>query len=172
MPTAVQLLPAGSPRATLTFGAPVRTIPGARGPIAIFEAGQVVAYLLDHRRTRRLYVFRTVTATSSELVEIAGVHPGADLLILARHRATITRLSKVFGLLAITDRAVDSIPDDFWLRLAGVITRPRPFTRTTLAHILAQASPSPAPPRADPDHRGHDRPLHRLRAPHVEPHTE
>lgn len=136
--TAAQLLSGSEPTSRLLHGEPVEISQGVRGPIAIFPPGRLVAYLLERPRHVRLFLFRTCLDRATHLSEIPGVHPAVNLLLVARRRPTVKKVSKVFGLLTKHSGDIDELSDRFWLRVAGVISRRSPVSHATLAHLLAQ----------------------------------
>jgi len=172
MRTAVQLRTTAPTLAGIPFGSSDTTVLGARGPIAVFDPGRIVGYQVEHGRTQRLYVFRTAAGPGPDLSDVPGVHPAVNLLMLVRHRTAARRVGKVFAALSTTGHVPDAIPDAFWIRLAGLVTRRRPPSSAALEQLLARHAPGSGP-SSTPHHRHSDlRPLRGGDTPHVQLHAE
>ena len=58
--TAVQELSEPTLACRVAFGTPARSMAGARGTIALFSPGSMVAYLIENRGKFAFFVFRTL----------------------------------------------------------------------------------------------------------------
>jgi hypothetical protein len=144
MNTAVQLRPlagAGAPRCDLVLGLPREALLGSLGPIALFAAGELVAYRLRHCRKTRLSVFRTLDLDDPLAVAIPGVRPRVQLL-LELHSAGRVRLARgLFDRLAKEGVEAARLPDAFYLRI-GVALGGRLPARTLLHSLLHRSHPA------------------------------
>src|SRR4051812_5033285 len=91
--TAVWIRGEGDPTARLLCGAPMSTAAKPGGEIAFLPSGQVVAYLMQWRRTSALYVFRTGVRRGATVVP--GVGPPVHLM-MSSHKRTIARRARNF----------------------------------------------------------------------------
>jgi hypothetical protein len=136
--TAVQLREEPELLCRLVHGRTVSTTAGAQGPIALFSPGQLVAYLVETARSTRLYVFRTLAATTADAAAVPGVHPPVDLLLETRTRGATAKARNLFAFVSNNGYEVDSISDPFWLRVAGVLGGRRPGRAPRLPALLAR----------------------------------
>lgn len=136
--TAVQLLTSGPTTAQLLAGNALRIASGPRGDIAVFPPGRLVAYLIESQRRVRLYVLRTGPELSSDpdLVSVPGIYPEVPVLLVARTRTAVKKVSNLFAMLPTTVGDVELLSDRFWLRLAGVLCQRRALTRSVIAQLL------------------------------------
>ena len=124
MKTAVQLRTlAGDerPRAELLFGTPCDIREGTLGPVARFESGDVVAYLIRSRRRRRLFVFRTLDVDDPFAVAVPGVRPRVQLLMQLGTAGRIRLARSLFAYLLRTGRDPSALPDVFYVRVAAAL---------------------------------------------------
>ena len=123
MKTAVQLRPArrDQPFASLVHGSPVATAPGARGAIAFFLPGQLVAYRIRYRRRTCLFVFRTLDVDDRLAASLPGVRPRVQLLIAVRTEARARLLRSLFEYLLKSGHDPKALPDAFYLRASVVL---------------------------------------------------
>jgi hypothetical protein len=145
MNTAVQVRhPAGDahPRAELLSGTPSAITSTARGPVALFGSGEIVAYLLRYRRRPRLFVFRTLTVDDRLAATIPGVRPRVQLLLQLHTPGRIRRARDLFAYLARTERGPSALADDFYVRLGAVLAGRLPSHK-----ILLSLLPPPRAPR-------------------------
>ncbi|MDP8998702.1 MAG: hypothetical protein M3O46_01175 [Myxococcota bacterium] len=130
MNTAVQLRPVAAidrPRCELLYGEPLEVLAGELGPIALFAAGEIVAYRLRSRRRARLFVFRTLTVDDPFAAGVPGVRPRVQLLLELRSAGRVRLARGLFSYLVKTGRNAAQLPDSFYLRvgvtLAGRLPR-------------------------------------------------
>ena len=146
MNTAVQVRPPSGdahPRAELLSGSPSAVLSTARGPVALFGSGEIVAYLLRYRRRPRLFVFRTLTVDDRLAASIPGVRPRVQLLLQLRTPGRIGRARDLFAYLARTERDPSALADDFYVRVGAVLAgRLRSHT------ILLSLLPPPRAPKS------------------------
>ncbi|MGA7120724.1 MAG: hypothetical protein WBY94_11530, partial [Polyangiaceae bacterium] len=122
--TAVQLRTlAGDerPRAELLFGTPCDLGEGTLGPVARFDSGEVVAYLIRSRRRRRLFVFRTLDADDAFAVAVPGVSPLVQLLMQLGTAGRIRLARNLFAYLLRTGRNPSALPDIFYVRVSAAL---------------------------------------------------
>jgi hypothetical protein len=151
MKTAVQLRPIAArdlPRCDLLWGAPVRTVAGELGPIALFGSGAIVAYRLRRLRRRRLYVFRTLHVDDRLAADVPGVRPRVQLLLSLNSASRVRLAQKLFSYLVNTRRDPSSIPDDFYLRVGVALGGRLPPRKIMLSllHPECRHEPSPSLP--------------------------
>jgi hypothetical protein len=147
MKTAVQLRTlAGDerPRAELLFGTPCDLSEGTLGPVARFESGEVVAYLIRSRRRRRLFVFRTLDVDDPFAVAVPGVRPRVQLLLELRTAGRIRIARSLFGYLVRTGRDPSALPDIFYVRVGAILGGRLP-PHKVLLHLLRAKSPVEQP---------------------------
>ncbi len=139
MKTAVQLLPIGAhdlPRSDLVSGEPREIVRGARGCVALFDPGEVVAYRIRQRRHTRLFVFRTVEVGEPLATEVPGVRPRVRLLVAVRTAARARLAERLFAYLVRTGHLPSRLSDGFYLRVGAVLSGRLP-PRKILASLLA-----------------------------------
>jgi hypothetical protein len=94
---------------------------GARDSVALFDPGEIVAYLIRLPPWQRLFVFRTLAAADPLASDVPGVRPAVALLVSVR---TNTRIRVVRDLLEEIERQ-DVLPsrlsDGFYLRLSCLL---------------------------------------------------
>ncbi|MGA7122037.1 MAG: hypothetical protein WBY94_18160 [Polyangiaceae bacterium] len=145
MKTAVQLRTlAGDerPRAELLFGTPCDISEGTLGPVARFDSGDVVAYLIRSRRRRRLFVFRTLEVDDAFAVAVPGVRPRVQLLLELRTAGRIRIARSLFGYLVRTGRDPSALPDVFYTRIGAMLGGRLPAQKI-LPSLLSVYSPKP-----------------------------
>jgi hypothetical protein len=125
MKTAVQIRPrvrdGDRPRTEIICGSPCAVATGALGPVALFESGEIVAYLLRRRRRLRLFVFRTLVVDDRAAATVPGVRPRVQLLLQLRTPGRIGRARDLFAYLARTERDPSALADDFYVRVGAVL---------------------------------------------------
>jgi hypothetical protein len=147
MKTAVQLRTlAGDerPRAELLFGTPCDLSEGTLGPVARFESGDVVAYLIRSRRRRRLFVFRTLEVDDAFAVAVPGVRPRVQLLMQLGTAGRIRLARSLFAYLLRTGRDPSALPDVFYVRVAAALGGRLPGHKI-LRLLLSSSLPTAAP---------------------------
>jgi len=145
MKTVVQLCPrAGDdrPRAELLFGAPCEVGEGRLGPVAGFESGEIVAYLIRSRRRCRLFVFRTLDVDDPWAVTVPGVRPRVQLLLELRTAGRIRLVGSLFAYLARTGRDPSALPDGFYARVGALLGGRLPGYKI-LPSLLSAYHPKP-----------------------------
>jgi hypothetical protein len=123
--TALQLRES-PPSGQLLFGRPTRTVPGNRGPIALFEPGAVFAYLFDASYRRSLYVVRAPRGLEPSLARVPGTHPRVVVLLELHSRTAIRKACRLVDLLRAGERDPSHLSDGSWARLAAVFAARRP----------------------------------------------
>jgi hypothetical protein len=125
MSTAVQLrLRTGDEaraRTELVVGMPCSLARSSLGPVALFEPGEIVAYLLHRRRRARVFVFRTLDVDDRLAATVPGVSPRVRLLLEVRTPARIRRARGLFEYLLRTGRDPSQLPDEFYVRVGAVL---------------------------------------------------
>ncbi len=146
MNTAVQLRPMTAidlPRCELVYGEPHEIHAGRLGPIALFAAGQLVAYRLGSRRRTRLFVFRALNVDDPLAVAVPGVRPRVQLLLELRSAGRVRLAQDLFAYLRRTGREPDRVPDAFFLR-TGLALSGRLARHKILPSLLGRFDP-PSP---------------------------
>jgi hypothetical protein len=161
MKTAVQLRTlAGEerPRAELLFGTPCDLGDGTLGPVARFDSGEVVAYLIRSRRRRRLFVFRTLDVDDAFAVSVPGVRPSVQLLMQLGTAGRIRLTRSLFAYLVRTGRNPSALPNTFYTRVGALLGGRLPAHKVLL-HLLRVEPPiaQPANRTARPVQEGADR---------------
>jgi len=121
----------------------------ARGSVALFGSGEIVACLLRFRRRPRLFVFRTLTVDDRLAASIPGVRPRVQLLLQLRTRGRIGRARDLFAYLARTERDPSALADDFYVR-AGIVLVGRLSQQISLGALLRLARQTDPSPTGDP----------------------
>lgn len=125
MRTAVQLrLRTGDeerPRTEVIGATPCSLATGTLGPVALFEPGQIVAYLLRRRRRARLFVFRTLDVDDRLAATVPGVFPRVRLLMALGTGGRVRRVRGLFEYLLRTGLDPSALPDDFYVRVGAVL---------------------------------------------------
>jgi hypothetical protein len=119
MKTAVQLrlrTDDDKPRSELLFGCPDAMAASALGPIAVFESGVIVAYVVRRNRRVRLFVFRTLEVDHRLAATVPGV-PRVRLLMEARSAGRIRRMRGLFAYLDRTSCPPSALADAFFVRV-------------------------------------------------------
>ena len=150
MKTAVQLRTlAGDerPRAEILFGTPCDLSEGTLGPVARFDSGEVVAYLIRSRRRGRLFVFRTLDVDDAMAVAVPGARPRVQLLMQLGTAGRIRLARGLFAYLLRTGRDPSALPDIFYVRVGAALGGRLPGHK-----ILRSLLPSP--PAVAPRPRG------------------
>jgi hypothetical protein len=148
MKTAVQLRhPQGPdrPRTRLFHGEHSSIVWVKLGPVVLFEPGELVAYELRFRRRSRLFVFRTLAVDDPLAATVPGVHPRVRLLFQVATPRRMQRARGLFAQLERTGRDASALPDDFYVRVGGVLAGrlPSPKALTSLLEDVC-AAPQPA----------------------------
>jgi hypothetical protein len=152
MNTAVQLRRAGEGlRSELLYGAPRRTVAGTLGPVALFAAGEIVAYRIRHRRRSRLFVFRTLEVDDRLAASLPGVHPRVHLLFEVHTAGRVRLVRGMFAVLLKNRHDPCGLPDGFYVRVGVALAGRLP--RHKILPSLLSFSLGPDPPAhgsADP----------------------
>jgi hypothetical protein len=132
-----------APRAKILHGSPERVVPFRRSEdIALIASGGLVAYLLEHAGTHRLFVFRTTVPWDCEGTDrVPGVWPGVRLLVSVQEPGAIDRVEGVFNYLARRNRRPDELSDIFWLRVSHVMGGTRTNQRLLPALLAKEKEP-------------------------------
>jgi hypothetical protein len=145
MNTAVQLRPIAAvdlPRCDLLHGSPREILPGDLGPVALFAAGEIVAYRLRSRRRTSLFVFRTLDVDDRLAAAVAGVRPHVHLL-LELHSAGRVRLTRaLFASLIRSNRDPSGLPDAFYVRVGVALAGRLPVQKILLSLLSQQPTPT------------------------------
>ena len=142
MNTAVQVRhPAGDahPRAELLSGTPSAVISTARGPVALFGPGELVAYRIRYRRRARVFVFRTLDVDDPLAASVPGVRPRVQLLLELGTRGRTRRVRGLFAYLAGHAHDPASLPDAFYVRMGFELAGRMP-AHEILVSLLKQSS--------------------------------
>ncbi|HEY4016046.1 MAG TPA: hypothetical protein VGM06_22075 [Polyangiaceae bacterium] len=123
MKTALQLRDGqgDAPRCELLWGEPLEVLGGPLGPILVFGAGAIVAYVLQSRRRRHLFVFRTLEVDDPLAASVPGVRPRVQLLLDLVSAGRVRLVRGLFAYLMKTGRAPSDLPDDFYVRISAVL---------------------------------------------------
>jgi hypothetical protein len=124
MKTSVQLRRNGSanlPRSDLLGGTPSAIVTGCLGPVALFDACQLVAYRIRYRRRTRLFVFRTLEVDDHLAARVPGVQPRVQLLLNLHTSGRGRLVCGLFAYLARMHRHPSSLPDAFYLRVGAAL---------------------------------------------------
>jgi len=123
----------------LVYGRPADVRTSARGEVALFSPGALVAYELSAaRRSARLFVFRTLFVEDRLAARVPGVHRRVQLLFTLRARVRIERLRQIFTRLDALGWPPEGLPDAFFIRL-GASFEGRLPRRPILASLLPRA---------------------------------
>jgi len=141
--TAVQLRQKGSLRCELVHGEPTKVVAGVLGPVAVFGAGQVVAYRIRSRRSTRLFVLRTLDVNDPLAASVPGVRPRVRLLVNVRTAGRARLAKKLFAYLLRTGREPSALADAFYWRVGAVLGGRLPPSKV-LTSLLSLASTAPA----------------------------
>jgi hypothetical protein len=117
------------------WGRPYAVDAGTLGPVAVFAAGEIVAYLLRARRGPRLFVFRTLAVDDRLAAALPGVRPRVRLLLQLRTPGRIGRARGLFAYLDRTGRDPSALADDFYVRV-GVALAGRLPAHAILVSLL------------------------------------
>ncbi len=106
-------------RCRLLYGKPAQTVPNRLGRVAIFHAGQIVAYLVEHGRAHTVFVFRTLDEDrfAGDGVKLLGVWPRVHLLIGDCRRESIDQMWRLFRELRRSGVDPSQLRDGFWARV-------------------------------------------------------
>jgi hypothetical protein len=124
MKTAVQLRQLsgdGQPKSDLICGVPSSVVTGTLGPVALFDADQIVAYRIRYRRRNRVFVFRTLQVDDRLAASVPGVKPHVQLLLQVHSSGRDRLIRELFAYLARTHREPSTMPDDFYVRVGAVL---------------------------------------------------
>jgi hypothetical protein len=142
MNTAVQLRPVAAadlPRCDLVHGRPHAILAGDLGPVALFAAGDIVAYRLRSRRRVRLYVLRTLEVADPLAASVPGVRPRVRLLVELSAAGRVRLAQRLFVHFTRTLLESSRLPDAFYVR-AGVAFAGRLPAHKNLAAFLPRSS--------------------------------
>ena len=114
----MQLRSAAAVRCELLCGEPASVASGTLGPIAVFEAHQIVAYLVRVGISRSLFVFRTLVVDERLSEFVPGVYPAVGLLVHVRSTGRVRALRRLLGHIARRGIAASRLSDDFFLRVS------------------------------------------------------
>ena len=146
MNTLVQLRPVrdDSPGCGLLHGNPLEIKRGSLGPVALFAAGEVVAYELRYRGRPHLYVFRTLEVDDPLAASVPGVRPRVRLLVELCSAGRIRLARSLFNYLLKSRREPSDLADAFYLRLGVALAGRLP------AHKILVSLLSPPPAQVEP----------------------
>jgi len=123
--TAVQLRSDGSQPGDLACelgcGKPHAVTAGARGPVALFEAGEIVAYLVRSRSGGVLFVFRTLSVDDPWAARVPGVHPRVRLLLHVRSATRMRAMKRLFAHLDRHALRPSDLSDGFYVRVSHAV---------------------------------------------------
>jgi hypothetical protein len=147
MNTAVQLRSAkddasAAPRCELLHGSPRAFAQGRSGPIAVFGAGELVAYLVRVRRRHQLFVFRTLEADDSLAARVPGVRPHVRLLLNVASAGRTRLVRSLFAYLVAERRDPSALSDAFWFRVSVALAGRLP-PHKLLVSLLSHDSVQP-----------------------------
>lgn len=128
----MQLRSEGAAQCTLGCGEPSAMVPGALGPIALFEADELVSYVIRSPAGRRLFVFRTLAVDDKWAASVPGVHPRVRLLVHARSAKRVWSMKRLFGYIAVRGIRPSDLSDGFYARVSHLLGG-----RTDAAHLRA-----------------------------------
>lgn len=134
--TAVQLREDAGLCCRILHGKPREIVPGRLGQIALFEPGQRVLYLVQEGRRQQAYWFQTNPENGGQ--RIAGVQPGADLLLTAATTGRVAKLRNVLVYLKKAGVGVDQLDDGFFVRLS-VLLEGQTLTLGQVKRIISHA---------------------------------
>lgn len=127
---------------TEVFGAaPCSVARGKLGPVALFESGEVVGYLLHRRRRARVFVFRTLDVDDRLAATVPGVSPRVRLLFEVRTPGRIRRARSLFEYFVRARHDPSELGDDFYVRVGAVLNGRLPAYKV-LRSLLASAGGS------------------------------
>jgi hypothetical protein len=143
--TAVQLRQAGDVlRSDLLYGTPRVMVTGALGPVALFFAGELVAYRIRHHRRTRLFVFRTLEVDDRLAARLPGVHPRVRLLVDVQTAARTRLVGRLLAYLVQSGCDPGGLPDGFYVRVGVALAGRLPKHKIVLS-LLSQSLPPAAP---------------------------
>ena len=147
MKTAVQLRLRSAdddegPHTELVYGSPCATAAGALGPVALFEPGAIVGYLVRRNRRGRLFVFRTLDVDDRLAATVPGVRPRVRLLLEVRSAGRIRRMRSLFAYLTRTDCPPSDLADAFYVRVGVALGGRLPRHKILLSLLPATPSSS------------------------------
>lgn len=133
MQTAVQLRQDSRIYGKVLYGNPSNTFQNEKGEVAIFAAGQIVAYFIAWgERRRHLYLFQCGYGEES----VPGVYPSVRILVDAATRTRVSRLRNVLEWLQRNDYKIEALPEGFYARLQALLEGKK-MTIANLKEILA-----------------------------------
>jgi hypothetical protein len=145
MNTAVQVRPPSGdaqPRAELLSGTPSAVISTARGSVALFGPGAVVAYRIRYRRRTRVFVFRTLDVDGPRAASVPGVRPRVQLLLELGTRGRTRLVRGLFAYLAGQAYDPSSMPDAFYVRVGFALAGRLPAQEILLSLLSPPRAPS------------------------------
>jgi hypothetical protein len=120
--TAVQLRRA-EPTSELIYGAPGALGVPSYGDVALFDAGQIVAYFIRYAAVRRLFLFRTLEKDEPGAASLPGVWPRVRLLADLSTERAADRARRLFLALRRRRQQPSLLSDQFWLRVSHLLAR-------------------------------------------------
>jgi hypothetical protein len=130
--TAVQLRTGGGVECALLGVEPPEVVSGALGLVALFEADQIVGYVIRSRAGRRLFVFRTLAVDDTWAASVPGVHPHVRLLVHVRSAKRVWAMKRLFAYVAARPLSPSQLSDGFYARVSHLLGG-----RTDGAHLRA-----------------------------------
>jgi hypothetical protein len=139
MKTALQLRDGqgDGPRCELLWGEPLEALAGPLGPILVFGPGAIVAYVLQSRRRRHLYVFRTLEVDDPLAASVPCVRPRVQLLLDLVSAGRVRLVRGLFAYLTRTCRAPSALPDAFYVRVNAALSGRLPGRKILVALLNA-----------------------------------
>lgn len=113
--TAVQLRDDLQLTCYTVHGHPVEKHQGKNGEIRLFEAGEIVGYVIDKLYNRRAFFFTTAGHNGTH--KVPGVFPEVHLLIETRSKGKTRRLLQYIDYARKNRIKLDDMPEDFFIRL-------------------------------------------------------
>jgi hypothetical protein len=130
-----------APNAELLHGTPREVVAGRLGPVALFPAGEVVAYLLRYQRRPRLFVFRTLVVDDPLAAAVPGVRPRVQLLLELRSAGRVRLARNFLSYLLQTGRTPSTLPDLVYLRIGVALAGRLPSHKVLLSYLPSPTAP-------------------------------
>jgi hypothetical protein len=124
-------------------GTPASMTRGTRGPVTLFEPGEVVAYMIHRRRRARVFVFRTLDVDDRLAATVPGVSPRVRLLFEVRTPGRIRRTRALFAYLMRTGHDASDLPDEFYVRVGAVLNGRLPAHKVLLPLLASPGGSRP-----------------------------
>lgn len=134
MTTAVQLRQDSRFYCKVLVGNPIKVQRNAKGDVAIFPQGEIVAYFIAWERKRHLYVFRCAGEMGQQ--EVIGVLPAVDVLIDAGTRTRVTRLRDIITYLEREKISLSGLSEGWYARVQALIEN-KVFTLSTVKELFS-----------------------------------